>query len=396
MDPLDDLLVDIHDLILQHFNAKEVIKFTLVSRVWNEVIGSSRRCMRKIWLNIDKPQQQLDTLSMSDRKYENLRIQPGARVELAEVLMTFRPKVAMITDGFNEIIDHWDYYKFMLSMAPTIERLNPGEALTRNAIRLKPIDFPKLRELQYTVTNRSAFSIFLGSNPKLEKVLFSFSNDLPCNELLSPTNMIHEFFKRNAQIKKLWMCEIDCAFQFDITQNVDLDLRTFSFGKTGPQMTVNVRDNLVRFVKAQRNLEWLKIICLQDRELFMKIWSEGSFKKLFIMDCGLKGTLQNYELTTNHIIDEINFYFNPSCHISKFLRAVPNLKSFKIRQLSKQIMEFAAVNLPKLETIHFQSVENNVKTLYEALKAAPGNEINRRIRLEEMDFFEFAGRDDGF
>lgn len=192
------------------------------------------------------------------------------------------------------------------------------------------------------------------------------------------------------------MCEIDCAFQFDITQNVDLDLRTFSFGKTGPQITSNVRDNLVKFVKAQRNLEWLKIICLQDRDVFMKIWCEGSFKKLFIMDCGLKGSLHNYELATNHIIDEINFYFNPSCHILKFLRAVPNLKSFKIRQLSKQIMEFAVVNLPKLEKIQFQSVENNVKTIYEALKASPGDEINRKITLEEMDFFEFAGRDDGF
>lgn len=396
MEPLGESLVDVHELILQHFNAKDVIKYSLVSRAWYEVIGASRFCMHKIWLNIDRPKQQLEGLSMSSRKYENFRIQAGSRVELSEVLATFRPRIALITDGDDETIDHWDYYKFMSALAPTVEQLHPGEASTRNAIRLKPIDFPKLVELQYTVTNRSAFSIFLGSSPKLEKVLLSFSNDLSPEEFLNPTNMIHEFFKKNPQIKKLWMCEIDCAFQSDITENVNLDLRTFAFGKTGPQMTANVRDNLVKFVKAQRNLEWLKVLCMQDRDVFMRIWGEGQFKKLFIMDCGLKGALHSFELATNSNVDEINFYLNPSCHILKFLRATPNLKSFKIRQLSKQILEFAVQNLPRLETIQFQSVENNVVRHYETLRTSPGEDINRGINLEEMDFFEFVGRDAGF
>lgn len=392
MDPLGNALADSSDLILQHFNAKDVIRYSLVSMSWHEIIGSSRRCMRKIWLRIDRPTAQLSLLGRSPRKYENFRFQPGCRAELAKLLKRFRPKIAMITDDET---NHDDYFKFMLTLAPTIEQLHPGDAATVNALKLKTIDFPMLKELQYTISNRSAFSIFLGSNPRLEKVLFSFSNEVP-SDLLLPTNIVHEFFQRNPQIKSLWICEIDCAFQSDITKNVHFKLKTFAFGKTNSRFNEKVRENFVKFVRSQNELEWLKILCLHDREVFTRIWSGGSFKKLFIMDCSLKGALHNHELQMNRSIDEINFYLNPSCHILKFLRASPNLKAFKIRQLSKQIMEFAALNLPRLELIQYQSVENIVEGVYDDLKASDDKDINRKIQLKEMDFFEYVGRDAGF
>lgn len=400
MDPLDVAFVDVHDLILQHFNAKDVIKCSLVSKSWHEIIGLSRKCMSKIWLNIDRPASQIRLLNRSDRKYENFRIQSGMRKELAKVLLNFRPKIAIITDdGHGDGIDHGDYLSFMNSLAPTVEQLHPGEASTINANRVNVIDFYKLKELQYTLTSRSAFSIFLGSNPKLEKVLLSFNNEVS-REFLQPTNIVHEFLQRNRQIKSLWMCEIDCAFQSDLTENCGMDLRTFAFGKTSSKIAVKVKDNLVKFIKSQTGLEWLKILCLHDTETFVRIWSEGSFRKLFIMDCNFKGALCHHELITNHHVDEINFYLNPSCYILKFLQASPNLKSFKIRQLSKQIMNFCISNLMKLEKIQYQSVENDVVKIYDNLKAtsdSPGSsDINRTINLEEMNFFEFVGRDAGF
>jgi hypothetical protein len=114
------------------------------------------------------------------------------------------------------------------------------------------------------------------------------------------------------------------------------------------------------------------------------------------MDCNFKGALLNQELQTNYNIVEINFYLNSSCRVLKFLRATPNLTSFRIRQLSSEIMDFCACHMPRLQRIQFQSIENNVRSLYAELKSSNSDDINQKIKLEEMDFFEFVGRDAGF
>lgn len=395
MDPLGSCFVDVSDLILQHFNARESIRCSLVSRSWNEIIGTTHNCMKHVWLRLDKPSRQIDVLARSERKYQNFRIASGARGELSKVFKMFRPKIAIITDNHDEEIDHQHYVSFLQAMAPTIEDLQPGEAKTVNVKQLLHINFPKLKELQYTVVNRNAFSVFLGSNPRLEKVLLSFS-DAVSTDFLVPDNIIHTFFKRNPQIKSLWMCEIDSAFQTDITKDLRLDLQTFAFSKTNMNASERAGENLVKFIKLQTNLEWLKILCLYDKNIFLKIWNEAKFKKLFIMDCSLKGSLSDQELTCNPLIDEINFYLNPSCHIIKFLKASPNLKSFKIRRLSKQMIEFSAQNLRQLEAIQYQSIENDVEKFYNDLKSSDACDVNRRIELRDLDFYEFVGRDAGF
>lgn len=397
MDPLSASLHDVHELILQHLSPKDVLRCTQVSSAWNEAIGSSHKCMKDVWFKIGKPPSQIELLESSVRQYQNFRIQPGGRKELSVILENFPVRNAVITDDHDRRINYRDYYDFMKSMAPTVEQFQPGEGDTNGTVGiLIPIDFPRLKELQATVVSRETFSVFLGSNPRLEKVLLSFNGEVP-SDLLVPNNIIHVFFQRNPQLKTLFMCEVDCAFQTDITHNVTFDLKSFAFAKTNSKFTENVSENLVKFIKLQTSLEWLKIIGLHDWNVFIRIWTEARFKKLFIMDCSLKGAIHGHELPTNCLINEINFYLNPSCHILKFLRATPNLKAFKVRQLSKQLMEFAAQSLPKLETIQFQSIESNVRSFYDDLKASSSDDdVNCDILIEEMDFFEFVGRDAGF
>lgn len=393
MDPLAPPFADLCDVIFQHLDARDVLNCSLVSKLWYATVGASRCCMKQIWVRVDRPWTQVELLTQSLRKYENFRIQPGRRAELSEILRNCRPKTVMITDEVDEQIEFCDYYEFMRSMAPTVEILQPGEADVLDTRKLLTINFPKLKELQFTVTNRYAFSIFLGSNPKLEKVLLSLPSEIT-SDFLIPTNIVQQFLLRNQQIKNLWMCEVDCAFQADLTENSKLDLTTFAFSKTSPHNSIKVADNLVKFVKAQRNLESLKILCLNDQNIFLEIWSGGSFRKLFIMDCSLKGRMTDGALPRNLLVTEINFYLNPSCHVLKFLHACPNLTFFKVRQLSRQILEFSATNLPRLVKIQFQSVESGVVRLYDELVAHGC--ANDRIKLEEMNFFEFVGHDAGF
>lgn len=383
---------DVFDLVFQHFIAKDVIKTSLVSRGWYEIIGSSHQCMKRICLEISNPSKQLKTLEKSRRMYENFRIHPDARAELSKVMKKFRPKVVRVIDDQGDPIEHEDYFNFIRSMASTLEDLHLGETESVGARRLVPIDFPKLKELHCTAINRDAFSTFLGSNPQLENVLLAFNTGISL-EFLVPTNIVHEFFKRNSQIKRLVMCEIDSAFQSDLTQNVKLDLRTLAFTKTSEKFSERVADNLVKFIKSQKNLESLKIRCLYDEQLVTRIW-RLKFKRLFIMDCSPKGPPTSHVLEPNFSVEDIDFHLNSSCHVLKFLQAAPNLKSFKLRQLSRQVMRFAALNMHNLTLIQFQSLENEVESHYNDLKEL--DETNRGIKLEEIDFFEFVGIDIGF
>lgn len=59
-------------------------------------------------------------------------------------------------------------------------------------------------------------------------------------------------------------------------------------------------------------------------------------------------------------------------------------------------MRFSALHLPNLERIKYQSLENDVEKVYNNLKQSDGNDINRNIKLEEINFFEFAGVNIGF
>lgn len=394
MEPLIASCTDVFELVFQHFIAKDVIKTSLVSRGCYEIISSSHQCMKQIWLEIVNPSKQLKTLETSRRRYENFRIHPDARAELSTVMKKFRPKVVRVIDDQGDPIDHEEYFCFIQSLAPSLVDLHLGEAESVRARRLVPIDFPKLKELHCTAINRNAFSTFLGSNPQLENVLLAFNTGISL-EFLVPTNIVHEFLQRNPQIKRLVMCEIDCSFQSDLTENVKLDLRTFAFTKTSEKFSERAADNLVKFIEAQRNLESLKIRCLYDEELLTRIWSLR-FKRIFIMDCSPKGPPTSHILEPNYLVEEIDFHLNSSCHVLKFLQASPNLKSFKLRQLSRQIMRFAALNLHSLATIQFQSLENGVEKHYKDLKALHGEEVNRGIKLEEIDFFEFVGIDIGF
>ena len=93
MDPLDVSFVDVFDLILQHFKARDAIQSSLVSKSWYEIIGTSHNCMKQVWLRVDHPAEQIETLKNSKRKYEKFRIQPGFRSELSKVFKKKRENI---------------------------------------------------------------------------------------------------------------------------------------------------------------------------------------------------------------------------------------------------------------------------------------------------------------
>lgn len=388
MDPFEEVFVDIHKLILQHFKAKDVLITSAVSQTWYEIIGASSHCMQQIWVTINRVNQnqpwvQSYDLAKSRRKYENFKIYPGHHKKLTEVMKNFRPKIAVIHENQNE--DYEEYCDFLRSLAPTIEVLHPsGDARMKNANKMNCIDFPKLRELQCSIVDTYFFSVFFGETPKLSKVLFSFDNETSNNVALS--NLIHQFFIKNPQIEHLWLFDIDYIFFNDVSTNVKMKLKSLAFAKNGkrsPQVTAN----FLKFFKNQRNLEFLKIMNLSDSEMFLEMWKQQNFTKVeFVMDCGMKGTLENFELDENLKVQDINFYLSSSGNVLQFLKASPNIKTFRVRQLSLNILSFCIENLKRLELIECQSCENDSEHSFAQLIRLKG----KKFHLEVLDFFEFV------
>lgn len=384
MDPFSAVFHDVHKLILQHFKANDVLIASTVSKSWYEVIGANSHCMQQIWVTINQPWHQADVLIASSRRYENFKINAGNLKKLTKAMRNFRPRIAVIQE--NDYEDYEEYCSFLRSMAPTIEILHPsGDAKMKNTDRVKLINFPKLRELQSSVFDPFFFNVFLGDTSKLKKVLLSFDNGVTSNNS-ALTSLTQQFFVKNSQIEHLWLFDIDCIFINDISANVKLKLKSLAFGKNG-KLLPQVRTNFLTFFKNQRCLELLKIMNLSDSEMFLEMWKQENFKRIeFVMDCNMKGALNNVELSENSRVREINFYLSSSGKVLEFLRASPNITSFRVRQLSLNILSFCIDQLQKLELIQCQSCENDSELNFTHLIKLRG----RKIRLEILDFFEFV------
>ncbi|KAG5677192.1 hypothetical protein PVAND_006972 [Polypedilum vanderplanki] len=391
-DPFRVLDIDIFPLILQHFDTNDLKKVALVSRSWNDLIGTSRQCMKRVICRIERPQLQLKMLEESVRQYENFKISPhGHYQELSEILTHFYVRNVWINETCVKEVDHSEYVNLMRSFSDTVEYLQTGDIATKNANRVITIDFPKLKKLHCSFSNRSAFSIFNGVNKQLETVILSSELNSRDEEFSTHENIITEFLTKNQQITNLWLLHLEKLFVYDISQKVTQKLRHITFTTNFQNLPQHVRENFIRFIKAQRCLEAINIMGCREKSILTSIWNNGvKFRKLFVIDCNYYDELSPYDLEKNMNIEEIDFYLSSSVHAYFLLSAAPNIVAYKIRQLSKQLLEFS-LQLKKLKEIKFQSIDAEALKYYKNL--CYKSHDKKLPKLKELDFFDYLNID---
>ncbi|CAG9800129.1 unnamed protein product [Chironomus riparius] len=387
-DPLKIIIEDINPLIFQHFDTHDIRRITLVSKLWNQIIGSSRQCMRKITCRIDRPSLQVNALKQSSRHYENFKIAPrGYYEELSVILNYFDVKNVWINDTSDKEVEHNEYVNFMRSFADTIEYLQTGDISTKNSSRMTVINFPKLKKLHCSFTNRSAFSIFLGDNKNLETVILSSELYSCDDEFLNHNNIISEFLSKNQQIRNLWLLHLEKLFVYDISSKVTQKLRHITFTTNFQNTPRHAKQNFIKFIKSQWCLESLNMMGCRDKSIVVDIWNGlVKFNKLFVIDCNFYEELHSFDLRENLNIEEIDFYLSSSLHAFMFLQAAPNIVSYKIRQLSKQLLEFSIRNLKCLKEIKYQSIDGDAAKYFKEIIRSCGR---RPFKVKELDFFEY-------
>lgn len=394
MDPFKVLSEDIHRFILQHFDGNEIKKLSLVSRLWHDVTGSSRNCMKKLIYRVDK-QLQLEVLKhTTTRQYENFKVTPyGLLQKLTEVLGDFYVRNMWINEVCEKELDHSGYIRLIQSFAQSVEYLQIGDIATKNSSSRSTIaiDFPKLRKLHCSFTNRAAFSILLGNNPNLESVILSYDSlAIDEDELLQHDNIIIKFLAKNSQkIQNLWLLHLEKLFLYDISSKVS-NLKHFTFTTNFQSSPPHARENFIKLIKSQGSFDSLNMMGCRDKKILTQLWNESiKFKKLFVIDCNFHEDLFSYDLQRNSFVIEIDFYLTSSVHVLFFLQKAPNIAEFKVRQLSKQLLEYSLRHLRCLKVIKFQSIDTDALKYFNEQKTV----LNGSVKLKELDFFEYLNID---
>lgn len=388
-DPLKILDEDTFPFIFQHLSSSDIRKLSQVSKLWFQCIANSKECMKKVIIRIDRPNLQMEILSQSLRQYENFKISPHRYYDqLSTFMQNFTVKNVWINDTNDKEVDHNEYVNFMKSFSYTIEYLQTGDIATKNINRLTPIDFPRLKKLHLSFTNRSAFSIFLGKNCKLESVILSSEFNTGDDEIMCHNNVIIEFLSKNPQIKNLWLLHLEKLFVYDISRKVMPKLRYLTFTTQFQNSPQHVKENFLKFIKSQNCLEVLNFMGCRDKSIITAIWNNSKFRKLFVIDCNFYEEINPNDLHKNNHIEEIDFYLTSSVHAYIFLQSAPNIVKYKIRQLSKQLLEFSIRHLSSLREIKFQSIDSDATRYYKEIK-----KTHPQFKICELDFFEYLNID---
>lgn len=378
--PLIVLNEDIHRYIFQHFEVGDVQKISLVSQLWYHLIGSSRECMNKLIYSVET-ESQMKTLKWTLRRYEHFKVSPYFFKELSNVFRTFRVKSLRMSEIYDKEIAHGDYVCFIKSFAETVEYLGLCDVAIKN-LPTQVIEFPNLKKLHCSNVNKN-FELFLGNNPKLDHVLISQDN----GELLRQNDVIIKFLKKNMKIKTLCLLNIENIFIHDISVILNATkLINFTFTTNFINKPRQVIENFLKFLEAQSALEEIYVIGCQNKKILFDIWNSSTHAKTFIIDCNSNEIHNsNLEIQSNNLIEEIDFCLTSSILAIFFLRASPNIKYCKVRQLSKQFLE-CCIQSKCLRVITFQSIDPDAMFFYKKYKSAVKA---RNLKLQELDFFEY-------
>lgn len=265
MDPFKILHEDVYSMIFQHLRVRDIIKCSLVSKLWHDVIGNEHECMKKIWLRFYEPLDDLQSLMESSRKYENFKVQGDLSKSLLPVFNKYKWRKVLMRDNTN--MNPEDYYEFLFGLAPSIEELELWDCSTKDRKDIEPINFTRLKKLKVNLSNRYSFAIFLGKNVRLRNiVLMDVSMKFPnaINDFLEAPNPIIQLLRKNPQIKSLHLVGVEKIFCEDLTANgteseTKLDLRSFHMWADLKSLDTFERENFIKFIETQKNLESISI-----------------------------------------------------------------------------------------------------------------------------------------
>lgn len=388
MDPFESLPEEVHDLILQFFEVREVLDvLSLVSKSWYEATASSNVCMRKVNLNLRAKRKTnfadrievLKWMSRSTgRKYQHLQIN------------------CLLDEAISA-----EVWIFLEAVQDSVETINIRSMKLDQT--LKEISLPKLEELKMMFVPRDPMNLLLDSSSSLKKLIlrneFSLCYDgVDYTPTEATLHSIKECVRRNHKLEELEMqgrAHFLSFFQENLTEVITFQLKKLivKIEISAEKILATNEENLLKvLVQQAHSLEHVYVDSCGTK-VIQQVFNEMPAVKFIRFDVELrepnKFVIKDLNLSPNEKVTQLELpYILLFDDDKEFLQLVPNVEEILIDHMSPMLLEFAGKSLLKLKSIvyRYDDCTGGCDLAYENLRRE-NPELNQSIKLSICNDF---------
>lgn len=350
-----DLPDEICEIIFNQLLPRDLLNCTLVSSVWKNYIVSFTKCWEKLILRIDQ-NLEFEEVTESGRRFTSLSFEKLQHEKMINGLRNFHETVKKI-----EIRDS------SLAAKESVEKFC----------------FKNLEELTLSNVSGRILYPFMDFQENLKV--------LNLHQLRGGIESLVNFTKLNRNLKELnlYLNDSSNMFHQDVSNIFQVSLESLTIRyRSNYEIDDRTLTNVEKFLKSQGNsLKTIGLINAVSFSSVYRIWnSMKAAEKLYFFNA-------DHNFDTNNLILEDNFRLKSleihvlgpfELNISELqplLRTAKNLKSLGVWKLNKELVEFAAENLPKLENIRCATMSNDCERFYDQLKTK--GRVNATIKIHQ-------------
>lgn len=377
MDPFESFSPDVHYLVFQHFDFKDILEISTVSKLWNELTGSSSCCMKKVKLSLkfwkksvgtkqEQTEEKVKIIQSTTRCYRNISIDCRFDKYLS--------------------LELWKLLKLSeLSLTELKIKSIKLDSLTS-------LTLPNLEVLKLTYVPKSVRNVLLTSSGSLTKLKIKMESPFKWSEAPRPDQeslaCIRDCLQRNCMLKDL---ELHGSTQYNSFFDEDFS-EVVRFQLTSLKVKTSMR---LALVSEQNEKNFIQFLATQStclKKVFIDVCRPNVIEHVFIkmpcltsihLDVMIMNShaMRDLKLGLNERIRDLKIpYVNQHADIEEFLAVVPNLELLFVSHLSHETMEFIARNLLSLKSLKFRYDEIDCEGFYEQLKD-DFPEVNQNIEM---------------
>lgn len=268
--------IEIIEIIFHHLNVGDLMNCTLASPAWNEIIGSSRKCMSKVKLTIGNENKKFavkDVESLA-RKYQNIEIYEAEKfLDFIVDFMANKKLWKFVKINNSSFHRRLSLQRLIETFEDTVESLQLERVRFYSKNCIINHSFKKLKSLSLLLNDFDSFTLF--SNVS---TLESFKIEMRFLYRDEPAKVIQKVLERQKNLKEL---HIDHHF-FGKNSTTD-----FNFPFQLEKLFINSKfmpEAFIRFLQTQTKLKAIEIKkdCLENRKALNAILTIKTLEKLTI------------------------------------------------------------------------------------------------------------------
>lgn len=389
---------EVLEMIFELMSVQDILNLCLTCKLMNEIIGSSRNCMRRLWIKFYTFKlKDLQSLRESERNYEKLKINRVKKNEHFELLsQLFKPWSKMLI--YNcEFKQFPQFSNIILNCSETIEELELSDIqILNNEYKVTSIKFSRLQRVMFRNIPSTIIELFLGDNKKLENLAFDIAQEIPDRRPLF--DLIGSLLKKTKSLKMLQLGPHYIKSLFD-NENFKYDNFEFKLEKLMlkfpiiPDHSELMRDNISNFLQNQSKIDWIIFWELHNDEILSAIWKNPRISHVtFIGLESLFNDSMNLNLEFNTTIDHIELLSRKLLlsQLKKILKYAPNLRILHVFTLTKYVMECVAKYHFNIRQIRYETIDEEAIEMYEHMKNNGEGDINCKIVFRQVSFWRDA------